>query len=155
MVIYGRSTKARLAICEPYARPEKLDDKSASPFRVTRQVGTRAYELDLPAEMELRTRVFHAALLELARTDPLPGQVNPPAPPVIVRGHQEWLVEDILDFRWHRGTLQYRVQWQGHHERIDIVSSLRLVFPFFPSFCTYQLVSRPGGYCLLSLAAVS
>src|SRR6266705_29238 len=67
--------------------------------------------------MELRTRVFHTALLDVLRADSLPGQINPPAPPVIVRGDQEWFVEEILDSRWHRGTLQYRVKWQGHHER--------------------------------------
>ena len=59
----------------------KLDDKSAGPFRIIRQVGIRAYELDLPAEMELRTRVFHTALLEPARMDPLPGQINPSPTP--------------------------------------------------------------------------
>jgi len=44
----------------------KLDDKSAGPFRVIRPVGTRSYELELPAQMELKTSVFHSALLELA-----------------------------------------------------------------------------------------
>ena len=30
-----------------------LDDKNAGPFHVIRQVGIRAYELDLPDKMEL------------------------------------------------------------------------------------------------------
>jgi hypothetical protein len=95
----------------------KLDDKNAGPFEVLRAVGTRAYELDLPAEMDLRTRVFHSSLLELARRDPLPGQANAPPPPVVVRDHEEWLVDGILDSRWHRDTLQYRVSWTGHPDR--------------------------------------
>ena len=95
----------------------KLDDRNAGPFRVIRAVRPRAYELDLPAEMQLRTRVFHTALLELAQMDPLPGQINPPPPPVIIRGHEEWFVEEILDSRWHCGVLQYRVSWRGHAER--------------------------------------
>ena len=49
--------------------------------------------------------------------DPLPGQINPPPPPVIIRGHEEWVVEQILDSRWHRATPQYRVSWRGHPER--------------------------------------
>jgi len=56
----------------------KLDDKNASPFRVIHPVGSHAYELDLPAEMELWTGVFHTTLLELVQMDLLPGQINPP-----------------------------------------------------------------------------
>ena len=26
-------------------------------------------------------------------------------------------MEEILDSRWHRGTLQYRVSWRGHPGR--------------------------------------
>ena len=95
----------------------KLDDRNAGPFRIICAVGPRAYELDLPAEMQLRTPVFHTALLELARMDSLPGQINPPPQLVIVRGHKEWFVEEILDSRWHRGVLQSRDRWCGHAER--------------------------------------
>ena len=95
----------------------KLNDKNAGLFPVVRQINPRSYELDLPAKMQLQTRVFHSSLLELARQDPLPGQVNAPPPQVVIRDHQEWLVEDILDFRWHYGVLQYCVGWTGHRER--------------------------------------
>ena len=73
--------------------------EAAGPSRVIYPVGTHSHELDLPAKMELKTSVFHSSLLELARQDPLPGQKNAPPPPVIVRDHEEWLVEGILDFR--------------------------------------------------------
>ena len=66
--------------------------------------------------MELKTRLFHSSLLELAHKDPLPGQRNAPSPPIIVSNHEEWLVDDIVDSRWHYGKLQYRVRWVGHAE---------------------------------------
>ena len=92
----------------------KLDNKNAGPYQIIRAIGARAYELDLPAEMRVRTKVFHVSLLELARRDPYPGQHNPPPPPVIVQGEEEWLVEEIVDSRWHYRTLQYRVRWAGY-----------------------------------------
>ena len=45
--------------------------------------------------------VFHSNLLQKASTDPLTGQVNEPAPPVIIDNEEEWEVEDILDARSH------------------------------------------------------
>ena len=67
--------------------------------------------------LALRTRIFHSSLLELARRDPLSRLVNAPPPWVVIRDHQECLVEGILDTCWHYGVLQYRVSWALHHER--------------------------------------
>ena len=60
--------------------------------------------------------VFHISLLEPVATDPLPGQVQPPSPPVIVDGEIEYEVEEILDSRRRNGKLQYYVKWFGEHQ---------------------------------------
>ena len=43
--------------------------------------------------------VFHPNLLQKTSIDPLTGQVNEPAPLVIIDNEKEWEVKDILDVR--------------------------------------------------------
>ena len=69
-------------------------------------------ELQLPQTMKIYN-VFHPNLLQKTSTDPLTGQVNEPAPPVMINNEEEWKVEDILDARSLRGKIQYRVNWIG------------------------------------------
>jgi len=93
----------------------KLENKHHGPFRVIQAVGTHAYELDLPNTVR-KHRVFPVSLLHLAADDPFPGQIPPPALPVVVDGEEEWEVEEILDSRRIRGRLQYLVKWRGYAE---------------------------------------
>ena len=66
-------------------------------------------ELQLPQAMKIHN-VFHPNLLRKASLNPLTGQVNEPAPPVIVNNEEEWKVENILDARSFRGRIQYWVK---------------------------------------------
>ena len=97
---------------------KKLDYKRLGRFKVLERIGTHAYKLELPPTMKVHP-VFHVSLLEPVATDPLPGQVQPPPPPVIVDGDLEWEVEEILDSRRKPkkgGKLQYYVKWYGEHQ---------------------------------------
>jgi transposase InsO family protein len=91
----------------------KLDWKWMGPYKVKKVVSPYAYELELPVSMELHP-VFHVSRLELAPSDPLPGQKSKPPPPVEVKGMTEYAIEDILDSRLYRRKPQYLVQWVGY-----------------------------------------
>ena len=92
---------------------QKLDYKQVGPFIVLQQYGSASYKLDLPASMKIRP-VFHASLLRLDPDDPLPNQIAPALPPVIVNNEEAWQVEKVLDSRYYYGRLSYRVAWVGH-----------------------------------------
>jgi hypothetical protein len=97
---------------------KKLDFKRLGRFKILERVGTHAYKLELPPTMKVHP-VFHVSLLEPVATDPLPGQVQPPPPPVVVDGDLEWEVEEILDSRRRPkkgGKLQYYVKWYGEYQ---------------------------------------
>jgi hypothetical protein len=95
----------------------KLDYKLIGPYTILEQIGSKAYTLDLPSGIRIHP-VFHISLLELAppRNEPIPGHIQPPAPPIIIDNKEELEVEEIVDSRYHRKQLQYRVKWTGFHD---------------------------------------
>lgn len=97
---------------------KKLDWKNLGPFVVKQMVGSHACELQLPATMKVHP-VFNLNLLRPASEDFLPGQYQPPPPPIEVEGVEQWEVEEIVDSYWDRRSkrkprLYYTVKWTGH-----------------------------------------
>ena len=99
---------------------KKLDWKNIGKLRVVQVVSPHAYKLNLPESMKIHP-VFHTSLLRPAAPDDLalPGQIQPPPPPVEVNGNPEYLIESIEDSRYfgRNRTVKYFVKWQGHTER--------------------------------------
>ncbi|GLB45971.1 putative chromo (CHRromatin Organisation MOdifier) domain containing protein [Lyophyllum shimeji] len=59
--------------------------------------------------------VFNAVKLRLAPPDPIPGRrARPPPPPTLIDDEEWFDVEDILDSRFFRRKLQYKVKWKGY-----------------------------------------
>ena len=92
---------------------KKLDDKMLGPYEVLKRVGA-FYRLKLPPSMKIWNS-FHPNLLRKNLDDLMDGQVPDAPRPVETDNGDEWLVDDILDSRYHgRGKrLQYRVKWNG------------------------------------------
>ena len=81
------------------------------PFEVIEKKSI-SLELQLFQAMKIHN-VFHPNLLQKALTDPLTGQVNELASPVIIIHEEEWEVEEILDARNLQEKIQYWIKWAG------------------------------------------
>jgi len=93
----------------------KVDYKCFGKFRIMQKVSSHPYKLDLSTSMKIHP-VFHISLLEPASTDPLPGQIQPPLPLVIIEHEPEWEVEEILYSQIVGKTLQYVARWVGYDQ---------------------------------------
>lgn len=102
------------------ARPtKKFDQKYIGPFRIEEIVNSVSYRLKLPYELQLIHDTFHTNLLRPAPQDPLPGQFNPPPPPITIdaQGEALYAVEKILKSkRTRQEGFQYLIKWRGYNE---------------------------------------
>ena len=78
--------------------------RRVSSFKVKQVINPYAYELDLPSAYGVHP-VFHVNLMDPVATDPLEGHRQEPPPPILIDGEEEWLVEEILDARKIRRSL--------------------------------------------------
>jgi hypothetical protein len=99
------------------ARPiPKLDHKFIGPFRIERILGSHTYQLKLPPELASIHNSFHTNLLRPSPNDPLPGQHNPPPPPIALdeKGERLWAIEKILDSKRTKSKgFRYHILWRG------------------------------------------
>ncbi|GLB43895.1 putative retrotransposable element tf2 155 kda protein type 1-like [Lyophyllum shimeji] len=94
---------------------KKLSHRYLGPYTIERQVGPLAYKLRLPCSMNRLHPVFNAVKLRLAPPDPIAGRrARPPPPPTLIDDEEWFDVEDILDSRFFRRKLQYKVKWKGY-----------------------------------------
>ena len=84
---------------------KKLDYKRHGPFTVPKVIGKQAYRLDLPKMMKIYP-VFHVSLLELYKGS---NDDEEPPPPILQDDMEEYELEQVLDSRFTRGKLQYRM----------------------------------------------
>ena len=95
-----------------------LSMKNAGPWKITRNIAGKAYELDIPQHINDAglTPVFHLWKLHLALTDLFPGQIVKPGPPVMVnssdedKAHEKWEILELVD---SQKTKKYGVQYKA------------------------------------------
>jgi len=94
---------------------KKLSHRRLGPYPVKRRVGKYAYHLVLPPLMRRLHPVFNVVKLSPAPDNPIVGRCqNPPPPPELVDGEEEYVVEKILNSRMFQRKLQYLVKWEGY-----------------------------------------
>ena len=92
---------------------KKLDWKCFGPYPIIEKIGTQVYRLQLPSSMKIHP-VFHVSLLDQYTENDIPGHIQPPPPPVIIKNQIEYEVEDILDSKFLRKRLFYLIKWKGY-----------------------------------------
>jgi len=115
----------------------KLDWKWLGSFHMCRHVSPYAYELDLPASIQIH-RVQPVSLLDEVVEDPLVGQRVEPPPSVEVDREGEYQVSSVEDSRVYRSQLQYLIQWTGYDsltwEPAQFVDGLQAVEDFHQGY---------------------
>lgn len=92
---------------------KKLEFKKGGPFKIIDTVGKYAFKLDLPNSVKIHP-VFHVSLLSPVATDPLPGQITGPPPPLITESEEpEHEIERIIKSHWINDEINYLVRWKG------------------------------------------
>jgi hypothetical protein len=93
---------------------KKLDQLYRGPCKILQAIGSNAYRLELPPQLQGKMHnVFHVSLLEPYIENSIPERETPPPPPV---GDDLDLyeAEAILDSRLKNRKVEYLVQWTGY-----------------------------------------
>ena len=96
---------------------KKLLPRFIGPFKVLKEVGKQAYELELPPTMKMHD-VFHVSLLKPYHQT---GTYQPPPITILLDGEEEFEVEQVLKHKQEPGkrSKSYLVRWSGYGPEHD------------------------------------
>ena len=98
---------------------KKLDNKRYGPFRTTKDIGSGAFQLELP-EGWIIHNVFNEDLLTQCVEPKFQGQHKDPAPPpIIINEEEEYEMEEVWKHRTQGQGTQYLVYWKGYGDEHD------------------------------------
>ena len=97
---------------------KKLAEARIGPYTISAKISEVTFQLELPPHLEIHN-VFHVSLLEPFIANTFENRHVDPPMPVEIDEELEYEVEEILDCRRYRGTLQYLVHWKGYSSQYD------------------------------------
>ena len=98
---------------------KKLDNKRYGPFKILKDIGSGAFELELPEGWMIHN-VFNEDLLTQCVEPKFQEQRRNTAPPlVIINEEEEYEVEEVWKHRTRGWGTQYLVHWKGYGDKHD------------------------------------
>ena len=98
---------------------KKLDNKRYGLFRITKDIGSGAFQLELP-EGWIIHNVFNENLLTQCVEPKFQGQHKDPAPlPIIINEEEEYKMKEVWKHRTQGQETQYLVYWKGYGDEHD------------------------------------
>jgi len=96
-----------------------LDNKRYKPFRITKDIGSRAFQLELLEEWMIHN-IFNENLLTQCVKLKFQGQHKDPAPPpIIINEKEEYEIEEVRKHQKRGKGVQYLVYWKGYGDEHD------------------------------------
>jgi len=98
---------------------KKLDNKRYRPFRILKNIGSGAFQLELPEGWAIHN-IFNEDLLTRCVEPKFKGQHKEPTPPpTIINEEEEYEVEEVRKHRKRGWETQYLVHWKGYGDEHD------------------------------------
>ncbi|QRV84573.1 Transposon Ty3-G Gag-Pol polyprotein [Ceratobasidium sp. AG-Ba] len=99
----------------PRGRPsKKLDNKKLGPFVILEKISLHVYKLELPKTMRTHN-IFHINLLASFTEDKDFHRRQARPPPIITEeGEEQYKVDHVVAWEWHKNSLYYQIRWKGY-----------------------------------------
>jgi len=98
-------------------RAKKLTERFVGPYKVKKVVSSNTVKLELPSIVKIHLVVNVSRIRRYI--EQVEGQKKEQLAPVIIKGEEEWEVEQILNKRKVRGKDKYLVHWKGFTAESD------------------------------------
>jgi len=96
-----------------------LDNKRYRPFRIAKDIGSGAFQLELPERWMIHN-IFNEDLLTRCVEPKFQGKHKDPAPPpTIINEKEEYKVEEVRKHRTQGQGTQYLIHWKGYGDEHD------------------------------------
>ena len=98
---------------------KKLDNKRYGPFRISKDIGLEAFQLELPERWMIHN-IFNENMLTQCLEPKFKGQHEEPvSPPTIINEEEEYEIEEVRKHQKYGRGMQYLVHWKGYRDEHD------------------------------------